>query len=252
MLDERAQQLNHILENDNGQTGLWNVGPIGSALYAVDGGSIDTQYGIYDAYSYVIEVNTSDFQPDYDTWRDITVKRQRTAWQYFLRQTLDGSQINGRVTDAATGQPLAATVSVAEVTYTHGEAPRTADARGLYHWLTQSAHTYHVTYSMAGYCTETRTVAVGDGPVTVDVMLGHPAAPAGASATGNGDNRIDVEATVKAIHKTGVEMEALTAAAVAGLTIYDMCKAADRAMTVGAVRLLKKTGGKSGTYERKE
>jgi cyclic pyranopterin phosphate synthase len=49
---------------------------------------------------------------------------------------------------------------------------------------------------------------------------------------------------------TGAEMEALTAAAVAGLTIYDMCKAVDRAMTITDVRLVKKTGGKSGTFER--
>jgi cyclic pyranopterin phosphate synthase len=46
-------------------------------------------------------------------------------------------------------------------------------------------------------------------------------------------------------------MEALTAAAVAGLTIYDMCKAVDRAMTVSEIRLLKKTGGRSGTFLRK-
>ena len=50
--------------------------------------------------------------------------------------------------------------------------------------------------------------------------------------------------------KTGVEMEALTAAAAAGLTIYDMCKSADRAMTITDLRLLRKSGGKSGTYVR--
>jgi cyclic pyranopterin monophosphate synthase len=63
---------------------------------------------------------------------------------------------------------------------------------------------------------------------------------------------VNILATVRTTGRTGVEMEALTAAAVAGLTIYDMCKAADRAMTVGGVRLLKKTGGKSGTYVRKD
>lgn len=63
---------------------------------------------------------------------------------------------------------------------------------------------------------------------------------------------VDILATVRTTGRTGVEMEALTAAAVAGLTIYDMCKSIDRAMTVGDVRLLKKTGGKSGTYVRKE
>jgi cyclic pyranopterin phosphate synthase len=61
---------------------------------------------------------------------------------------------------------------------------------------------------------------------------------------------VHIRAKVSTTGKTGVEMEALTAAAVAGLTIYDMCKAVDRAMTLGDVCLLKKTGGKSGTFER--
>lgn len=52
--------------------------------------------------------------------------------------------------------------------------------------------------------------------------------------------------------RTGVEMEALTGAAVAALTIYDMCKAVDRSMTVSDLQLLKKTGGKSGTYVRED
>ena len=52
--------------------------------------------------------------------------------------------------------------------------------------------------------------------------------------------------------KTGVEMEAMTAVSVAGLTIYDMCKAVDREMSIGEIRLVKKSGGKSGTFIRKE
>ena len=61
-------------------------------------------------------------------------------------------------------------------------------------------------------------------------------------------NAIDIEATAKVTGRTGVEMEALTAASVAALTIYDMCKAVDRGMTIGGVRLLHKAGGKSGTW----
>ena len=64
--------------------------------------------------------------------------------------------------------------------------------------------------------------------------------------------RVDIEATVRVSGKTGVEMEAMTAVAVAGLTIYDMCKAVDREMTIGEVRLVKKSGGESGTFIRKE
>jgi cyclic pyranopterin phosphate synthase len=68
----------------------------------------------------------------------------------------------------------------------------------------------------------------------------HPASSSTGLAT------IDIMATVRTTGKTGVEMEALTAVSVAGLTIYDMCKAVDRAMQIDAVRLVKKSGGKSG------
>ncbi len=61
-----------------------------------------------------------------------------------------------------------------------------------------------------------------------------------------GEDRVNVEATAKTSAKTGVEMEALTAVSVAALTIYDMCKSADRSMRIEAVRLVRKTGGKSG------
>ncbi len=60
---------------------------------------------------------------------------------------------------------------------------------------------------------------------------------------------IDVEATVKVEGKTGVEMEALTACSVACLTIYDMLKAVDRGMTISNLRLVEKTGGKSGPFQ---
>ena len=61
---------------------------------------------------------------------------------------------------------------------------------------------------------------------------------------------VKIRATIRTTGQTGVEMEALTAVAAAGLTIYDMCKSVDRAMTITEIRLMKKTGGKSGTFER--
>jgi cyclic pyranopterin phosphate synthase len=63
--------------------------------------------------------------------------------------------------------------------------------------------------------------------------------------------KIDIEAMAKCTGQTGVEMEALTAAAVAALTIYDMCKAVDREMVISEIKLLEKRGGKSGTWKRK-
>ncbi len=64
--------------------------------------------------------------------------------------------------------------------------------------------------------------------------------------------RVEIEAIVRVSGKTGVEMEAMTAVSVAALTIYDMCKAVDREMSIGEIRLVKKSGGKSGTFIRRE
>ena len=65
------------------------------------------------------------------------------------------------------------------------------------------------------------------------------------------ENRVEITSTVRNTGQTGVEMEALAAVTIAGLTIYDMCKAIDRKMIVSDVKLLKKSGGKSGLFERK-
>jgi cyclic pyranopterin phosphate synthase len=65
-----------------------------------------------------------------------------------------------------------------------------------------------------------------------------------------GDTRVRIEAAVSVHGRTGVEMEAMTAVSVAALTVYDMCKAVDREMTIERVRLLEKSGGKSGHFVR--
>jgi len=65
-------------------------------------------------------------------------------------------------------------------------------------------------------------------------------------------NAVDITATCKTTGKTGVEMEAMTAVAVAALTVYDMCKAADRGMRLTDIRLAHKAGGKSGTWTAEE
>ena len=66
------------------------------------------------------------------------------------------------------------------------------------------------------------------------------------------EGRVAISATVKLTGTTGVEMEALTAVAIAGLTIYDMCKAIDKEMVIGAIQLESKEGGKSGLFLRSE
>ncbi len=90
--------------------------------------------------------------------------------------------------------------------------------------------------------------------VDVDFSLGRGDAGSrlrSAAAEETGDTAwVDVEARVRIAAQTGVEMEALTAVGVAALTIYDMCKAVDRTMVISDVRLVSKSGGRSGDYRR--
>ena len=66
------------------------------------------------------------------------------------------------------------------------------------------------------------------------------------------DDLLHIEATVRVFGRTGVEMEALTAVSVAGLTVYDMCKSVERTVTLERIRLEEKSGGKSGTFQRQD
>jgi len=87
------------------------------------------------------------------------------------------------------------------------------------------------------------------------IPLAHPLSLQAVSVEFDPDpaaGSIRITATVKAFDRTGVEMEAMTAACVAALTVYDMCKGADRGVTINEVALLNKEGGKSGTYRREE
>lgn len=84
------------------------------------------------------------------------------------------------------------------------------------------------------------------------IPLCHPLPLTGADVSFAWDDergRLLIRASARTVGKTGVEMEALTAVTVAALTVYDMCKAVDRGMRIEAVRVVRKTGGKSGTYE---
>lgn len=85
------------------------------------------------------------------------------------------------------------------------------------------------------------------------IPLCHPLAITGADIAfsfNDAQAAIEIEATVSISGKTGVEMEALTAVSVAALTVYDMCKAVDKTMVIADIRLLRKSGGKSGTFVR--
>jgi cyclic pyranopterin phosphate synthase len=85
------------------------------------------------------------------------------------------------------------------------------------------------------------------------IPLSHPLAIHHAAVEFTADRAagtVIVEATVRAFERTGVEMEAMTAATVAALTIYDMCKGSDKSISIGEIALLFKEGGKSGVYRR--
>ena len=84
------------------------------------------------------------------------------------------------------------------------------------------------------------------------IPLCHPLPITAASVdfSFEGDDLVHIEATVRVFGRTGVEMEALTAVSVAALTVYDMCKAVDKGITIERIRLEAKTGGKSGPFER--
>jgi cyclic pyranopterin phosphate synthase len=87
------------------------------------------------------------------------------------------------------------------------------------------------------------------------IPLCHPLRITGCDVTFALDDKrstVTIEARVRTVDKTGVEMEALTAAAVAGLTVYDMVKAVDRGIVLSGLCLLEKTGGKSGAWRRKK
>ncbi len=79
--------------------------------------------------------------------------------------------------------------------------------------------------------------------ISVDFHL-----PKSGRAISSGECSVEITASAKGIGKTGFEMEALVAVCVSALTIYDMCKAVDRSMTIGEIRLFRKSGGKSGLY----
>jgi cyclic pyranopterin phosphate synthase len=85
------------------------------------------------------------------------------------------------------------------------------------------------------------------------IPLCHPLAITGADIAfsfNDAQCTIDIEATVSITGRTGVEMEALTAVSTAALTVYDMCKAVDKTMVISNIRLLRKSGGKSGLFVR--
>jgi len=85
-------------------------------------------------------------------------------------------------------------------------------------------------------------------PLCHPLQLTHVAVEFRLPESGSDFVGVEITTTAKGVGKTGFEMEALTAVAVSALTIYDMCKAVDKSMTIGEIRLVRKSGGKSGLF----
>jgi cyclic pyranopterin phosphate synthase len=85
-------------------------------------------------------------------------------------------------------------------------------------------------------------------PLCHPLQLTHIEIEFGLSEKGSDFVGVEITASARGVGKTGFEMEALVAVAISALTVYDMCKAVDRSMTIGEIRLVRKSGGKSGLY----
>jgi carboxypeptidase T len=185
LFQAEGEKIVAVLENDDGQTNSFEL----SSSDGTDGMAQDTYYGDYGTYAYLIEVGRS-FQPDFASMRDATVTRLRKAWQTLLDETLSAPQINGKITDSATGEPIPATITLAELPLSNGEIPRRANSRGHYNILARKNSSFHATFSLPGYCSQEKEAAVGENPVTMDVALipsaaGLPGSPRPSSGAVN-------------------------------------------------------------------
>jgi hypothetical protein len=183
---EIAGALRHVLAGDDGQVDVYDVGIPPEVLYEVAGGSRCHAYGAHGTFSFTIEVNRDDFQPDYDLWRDVTVERQRAGWRLLLERALAGPQVQGHVIDAATGAPLAATVQLVGVDFTHGEPPRRTSAFGRYAWPVLPESDVTVAVAAPGYEPQRATTHVPSGVAVLDFAL-VPVSPAPDAGVGEVD-----------------------------------------------------------------
>lgn len=170
LLREMGEQLNMIVKNDAGKTGEWTIGPTHSAIYSAPGSAIDEAYGAYGTMAFTFEINSRSFQPDYDAYRDITVKGQRAGWQYLLKRTLDGPSVNGHVVDATTGEPVIASYEFSNRPFTSGQLPLKTDKVGRFGHAVMANSTYTITVRAAGYLPETREVEVVEGPADIGII----------------------------------------------------------------------------------
>jgi len=166
-----GQALNQRVETDDGQTGNWTIGTAPDILYSAPGGSDDTAYGAFGAVSFTFELNSTSFWPDYDTWRDATVQRQRAAWGHLLDRTLDEPAVTGHTYDANTLDPVVADYQYANHPFTSGQWPLHTDVYGRFGRPVLPDSDHLLIFTAAGYLPESRQVHVGSEQVDLDVPM---------------------------------------------------------------------------------
>jgi hypothetical protein len=166
-----ANQLNNRVENDDGQVGQWTIGNSAEALYSAPGAADDHAFGAIGAISFTFELNSYDFQPDYDTYRDVTVERQRAAWQYLLDQTLNGPTIQGNVYDASILEPTSCDIEIASSTFLSGQWPLTTDARGRFGRAVMPNSEHLLVFTKQGFIPQVLNIQVGTSPSYFEVYL---------------------------------------------------------------------------------
>jgi subtilisin-like proprotein convertase family protein len=195
-----ASELNNLVRTDDGQTGHWTIGNVPEAMgYSAPGGADDQAYGAHGAVAFTIELNSTDFQPDYDNWRDVTVTRQRDAWGFLLERTLTGPALTGHTYDAATTDPVVANYLYANHPFTSGQLPLQTDATGRFGRAVLPGSDHLLIFTASGYLPESRQVHVDQSPVDLDVPMTAgvnqaPTANAGGDQTVNEGDDVSLDA----------------------------------------------------------
>ncbi len=182
-----GQELNQLVPTDSGQVGQWTIGTPPEVLYTAPGGADDHAYGAHGSMGFVFELNQDGFQPDFATWRNITVQRQRLGWGHLLDRSLDGPSLQGHVFDAASLAPVQATWMFANHPFGSGQLPLETDAQGRFGRVVLPDSEHVVVFTASGYLPAAHVVQVEQGPVYLEVPLtagvNHPPV---AQATGPG------------------------------------------------------------------
>ena len=164
-------ELNQLVENDQGQTGNWTIGPAAEAIYQASGSALDQAYGTFGALAFTFELNSTSFYPNYDKWRDVTVERQRSAWQTLLRRTIDGPSVQGFVRDQVTGEPVVAHFHFVNHPFESGQNALRTDYNGFFAQATLPNSRHEILFWAEGYQSQTVVVDVGQGPNVDEVIM---------------------------------------------------------------------------------